>query len=50
MPSKRVAEAWVKVKPEYIDNLGDSLDVVIVGTSTESYCKCLLTEWNRRLL
>ena len=30
LPNKRI-NSWIKIKPEYIDNLGDDVDLVIVG-------------------
>ena len=30
-PSNRSTQYWIKLKAEYIDNLGDTLDLIILG-------------------
>jgi hypothetical protein len=33
LPSKRVPDAWVKLKPEYLDHIATDLDLLIIGTA-----------------
>ena len=33
LPSKRLPEYWIKLKPEYLDNIATDLDLLIVGTA-----------------
>jgi hypothetical protein len=37
VPNER-KEKWIKLKPEYIDGVGDTLDLIILGFSFLIYC------------
>jgi len=38
MPSKRLSDHWIKLKPEYLDNVMTDMDLLVVGRRKITHC------------